>query len=211
MEATEPRKSPLYDVLLPRLEVLCVLLGLLGGIMFWNHWVQDETLFIIGLGGLAEVYLLKALEPQGVADEVNFPQQYFSNSENQFPANKNLSFFLDTLAPKVMYISSACVLVGVLFKLMFWDGGNTMLMASVPLLAFFILAWALNQRVNRRAVFVAVIGVSMLCISYESLMRQLYRDDPVLIEAIVNQIHHPHDPAALQAYQQRMREYRHNH
>ncbi len=58
---------------------------------------------------------------------------------------------------------------------------------------------------------VAVLGGLMLSISSENLMRRLYRDDPQLVEAIVYQIYHPHDRAALTNYQKRMREYRHNH
>jgi hypothetical protein len=94
MEMDALKKSLLYDIMLPKLEVLFVLLGLLGGIMFWNHWVRNETLFIVGLGGLAEVYFLKAFEPQKVADEINFPQQYFSKFSNQFPVNETRTFFL---------------------------------------------------------------------------------------------------------------------
>ena len=211
METTEPQKSFLYDILLPKLELLYGLVGVLGGILSWNHWGRGETLVIFGLGGLAVVYFMKAFEPQKVVDEINFPQQYFSDFGNQFPATNNPSFFLDTLAPKVIYLSSASTLVGVLFKLMFWDGGNTMLIATVPLLVFFVIAWALSQRINRRAVLVAVIGGLMLSVSSETLMRRLYRDDPQLVEAIVNQINHPNDRAALEAYQKRIREYRHNH
>ena len=208
MEVTEPKKSLLYDIMFLRLEMLCVLLSLLGGIMFWNHWVRDETLFIIGLGGLAELYFSKAFEPQKVVDEVNFPQQYFSNYGNQFPADKNASFFLDTLAPKVLYISSATVLVGILFKLMFWNGSANMLLAGVPILVFFVLAWALNQRINRRAIVVAVLGSLLLFMPEETLVRQLHSDDPRLIELMINQLHHPHDRAAneaLRAYQHEKR------
>ncbi|MGY3089442.1 hypothetical protein ACVWYF_002490 [Hymenobacter sp. UYAg731] len=208
MEKTVPRKSFLFDVLLPKLEVLYVLVSILGGIMFWNHWGRGETLLLVGLGGLSVVYYLKAFEPQKAIDEINFPLQYSNNFENQFSVNETRSFLLDSLAPKVMYISSACILVGVLFKLMFWTGGNTMLIATVPLLVFFVIACALSQRINRRTVLVALIGGLMLSVSSETLMRQLYRDDPQLVEAIVNQIHHPHDRIALEAYQKQMHNYR---
>ena len=211
MEATEPRKSPLYDVLLPKLELIYGFVSALGLLLLWNHVKGGPLASIVGLGGLATGYFLKVYEPSKMVNELDFQQHHFIGTGNTLTATKYPSFFLDSLAPRMMYISSACVLVGVLYKLMFWNGGDIILMATVPALVFFVLAWALNQRINRRAVVMAVIGVSMLCISSESLMRQLYRDDPVLIEAIVNQIHHPHDPAALQAYQQRMREYRHNH
>jgi 4-amino-4-deoxy-L-arabinose transferase-like glycosyltransferase len=111
----------------------------------------------------------------------------------------------------MMYISSAVVLVGVLFKLMFWNGGETILTATLPILVFFVVAWALNQRLNRRAVLVAIIGGLMLSVSSETLLRQLYRDDPQLVEAIVNQIHYPHDRVAQQAYRKQMHDYRHRH
>lgn len=110
-----------------------------------------------------------------------------------------------------MYISCAVVLIGCLFKLMFWNGSETMLRVGMLLLTFFVLAWAVNQRVNRRALVVAVVGGLMLSISSENLMRQLYRDDPQLVKIIVYQIHHPHDRAASEACAKQMREYRHNH
>lgn len=211
MDMAEPKKSFLYDILLPKVELIYSVLSILGGLLLWYHKRGGNMLCIVGLMGLAIVYYLKAFEPPKTVDEINFPQQYFDSMGNTFPVNKNQSFFLDSLAPKVMYISSACVLVGIMFKLMFWNGSETMLLAGVPLLTFFVLAWALNQRVNRRAVIIAVLGGIMLFVSSETLMRQLYRDDPQLVETIVYQIHYPHDRAALEAYAKRMRQYRHNH
>ncbi|WP_305033201.1 hypothetical protein [Hymenobacter convexus] len=211
MQMIKPGESLVYDVLLPKLEVLFVFLSILGAILFWNHWVRNETLFIIGLGGLAEVYFLKAFEPLISTDEVNFPEQYFGNFSNQFSVSENQSFFLNTLAPKVMYISSAVTLVGVLFKLMFWNGSTTLLIAAVPLLVSFIIALALNQRVNRRATMMAIIGGLMLTVSSEALIRQLYSDDPQLLEALANQLRHPNDHAAQQNFRKLMNEYRHRH
>ena len=208
---TESKQSFLYDILLPKVEKMHSLVTVLGVVLLWNHIKGGHILSMVGLCGLAVVYYLLPFKPLTFQDDINFPQQYFNRTENTLPVSSNQSFFLDTLAPKVMYISSAVILVGTLFKLMFWSGGETMLRAGVPLLIFFVLAWTLNQRVNRRALLVAVLGGLMLTVSSETLMRQLYRDDPQLVEAIVYQIHHPHDRAALEAYQKRMREYRHNH
>lgn len=211
METTELKRSFLYDILLPKLEVLYSSVTVLGGILFWNHWGRGYILCIVGLGGLAVVYFLKAFAPSVLLDEVNFPERYFGNEHNSFSTPVNTSFFLDSLAPKTLYISSAVVLIGILFKLMFWKGSKTMLLVGVPSLMFYITALALHQRIYRRAIMVAIIGGLMLSVSEEKLMRQLYRDDPQLVEAIVNQIHHPYYRAASEAYRQRIYKYWHKH
>ena len=210
MEMTEPRRHFLYDTLLPKIEIIYGLVIVLAVVLLWNHKKGGNTLCVVGLGGLAVVYYLLAFKPRNSQDAINFTRHCFDSEKDTLQINTKQSSFLDLLVPKVMYISSAVVLVGVLFKLMFWNGSEVMLLAAVPLLTFFVLAWALNQRVDRRAVIVAVLGGLMLSISSETLMRQLYRDDLQLVEAIVYQIHHPHDRAALEAYKKQMREYQHN-
>lgn len=207
MEMPEPQKSFLYDIMLPKLELMYCLLCVLAAVLLWSQISAGKILSIIGLGGLAVVYYLKAFEPRKSLDEVNFSQQYFS-TDASFSVTTSQSFFLDTLAPKVMYISGATVLVGILFKLMFWNGSANMLLAGVPILVFFVLAWALNQRINRRAIVVAVLGSLLLFMPEETLVRQLHSDDPRLIELMINQLHHPHDRAAstaLRAYQHEKR------
>lgn len=210
MEEVEVRKNFVYDRLLPKLDLVFVSCCASGWILLWNQISGGDIFCIVGLGGLAEVYFLRAFEPPKIYDEVNFPQQYF-NRASTCPNTKQQSFFLDSLAPKVMYISSACVLIGILFKLMFWKGAQTQLLAGMLPLAIFTIVLALNQRMNRRALVIAVLGGLMLSISTDDLMRQLYRDDPRLVELMVYQNHHPYDQAAQDAYAKRMREYRHNH
>ena len=72
-----------------------------------------------------------------------------------------------------------------------------------------VLLMALNQRINMRAVVLAAIGIVMFTVSEETLMRQLHRDDPQLVELIVYQLHYPHDRAAAQAVRMRMNQMRH--
>ncbi|GAA4045700.1 hypothetical protein GCM10022409_34750 [Hymenobacter glaciei] len=207
MEATEPQKSFLYDVMLPKPELIYSFLSVLAAVLLWSHMRAGKTLSLVGVGGLAIVYYLKAFEPRKLLDEVNFPQQYFS-TDNSFPVTTSQSFFLDTLAPKVMYISGATVLIGMLFKLMFWKGGVMMLLIGVSLLAVFIFVSALNQRINRRVFVVAVLGGLLLSMPEETLIRQLHSDDPQLIELMITHLHHPQDRAANEALRVYLRQKR---
>jgi hypothetical protein len=196
MEAQEPVKSFLYDILLPKLELIYVIISAAGLVLFWNSVKGGNILCIVGLGGLATVSFLNAFSPY---NSINTDETYFEPVTIQILAGNESSFFLDILAPKIAGIAGAVVLAGTLFKLMFWTGYSTMLLVGTGCLLIIVLAMAFNQRMNMRVFLLAMLGSLMLYIPAETLMRQLHSDDPKLVALMVYQIQHPHDRAAAEA------------
>ena len=206
MEAIEPQKSFLYDTLLPKVEKLGLIVTALGFVSAFMHIGRFETLMILGIGTLSVVAFLCAYKPAASSsDEVNCPSQYFNNDNIPYESLVERNFLLDTLAPKVVSIAGACVLIGMLFKIEVWNGANIQLLVGEIPLVFFVGLMALNQRIDRRAALLAILGGAMLFISSETLLQQLHSDDPKLVELMVNQLHHPHDRAANEA----LRTYQH--
>ena len=170
------------------------------------HIGRFETLMILGIGTLSVVAFLCAYKPAASSsDEVNFPSQYFNNDNIPYESLFERNFLLDTLAPKVVSIAGACVLIGMLFKIEVWNGANIQLLVGEIPLVFFVGLMALNQRIDRRAALLAILGGAMLFISSETLVQQLHSDDPKLVDLMVNQLHHPQDRAANEA----LRTYQH--
>jgi hypothetical protein len=196
METQEPAKSFLYDILLPKLELIYVLISAAGLVLFWNSVKGGSALCIVGLGGLATVSFLNAFSPY---NSINTDEPYFEPVAIQTLDGNESSFFLDILAPKIAGIAGAVVLAGTLFKLMFWTGYSTMLLVGTALLLTIVVVMAFNQRMNLRAFILAALGSLMLYIPTETLMRQIHSDDPKRVTLMVYQIQHPHDRAAADA------------
>ena len=85
MEANEPKKLFLYDILLPKLEAIALAIAVAGLALKLNLINTGNTLLIVGLTTLSTVYFLRAFAPlkRIGADEVNFPEQYFGKPTNQ--------------------------------------------------------------------------------------------------------------------------------
>lgn len=191
--------SFLYDVLLPKLEPASWIVAIWGFIASWNQLVGGATFLIIGLANISIAYFLSAYKPSTPATTGG---SYFEPVSSQQQLANTLdkpSFLLDSLAPKLVGISGAVVLVGTLFKLLFWNGSANMLMVGTGTIGLVVLLMTLNQRLDRRAVVLAAIGGVMLYFPSETLVRQFHRDDPELVELMVNQLHHPNDRAAARA------------
>ncbi|MBH8557856.1 GldL-related protein [Hymenobacter negativus] len=199
MEVRVESKSFLYDVLLPKLEPASWVLAIWGFIASWNQLAGGDVFLIIGLANLALVYYLSAYKPRSLTNTHGPNFESVASQQQILNTSQDTSFLLDTLAPKLIGISGAVVLIGTLFKLLFWSGSAIMLTVGTATMVLVVLLMALNQRLNRRAVVLAAIGIIMLTVSSETLMRQLHRDDPQLVELMVYQIHHPHDRAAADA------------
>ncbi|MBO2012649.1 GldL-related protein [Hymenobacter negativus] len=196
MEAQEPIKSFLYDVLLPKMEWLLWFVTFWGFVASWYQLAGWATLLIVAFYNLAVVSFLSAFSPYNSIDRY---EPYFEPITMQEEREKESSFFLNILSPKIIGIAGAVVLFGTLCKLMFWTGYSTMLLAGTGWLLIIVVVMAFSQRMNMRAFTLAILGSSMLCVSSETLMRQLHRDDPKLVTLMVYQIQHPHDRAAAEA------------
>jgi hypothetical protein len=211
MDARVESKSLLYDLLLPKLEIASWLLAIWGFIARWYQVVGGAMFLIVGLGSLSVVYFLSAYKPRktsttnGPYFEPVFNQQQFAASTSD-----NASFMLDSLAPKLIGISGSVILIGTLFKLLFWTGAANMLIPGTGTMLLVILLMALNQRMSKRAIVLGAIGCVMLYVPSETWVRQFHRDDPELIALMLNQLHHPHDRAAAEAVRVHMHQKRAN-
>ena len=199
MEMTEPKRSFLFDILLPKIEVAGWILSIAGFMAKWNLNSLGNLMLIIGLGSLADVCFLSAFRPE----------KMLNSSDNDLPnQDASKSFLIDKLLPKIAWISGAVVLIGTLFRLMTWSGANIMLIVGTANVLIVIVLLAFNHRKNRHTLWIGAIGVIMLYIPDETWVRQFHRDDPVLVRKMVYQLEHPRDLAARDSVQQYLKQKR---
>ena len=212
MEMTESQRSFLYDTLLPKLEVIALMLTGVGLALKLNLVNSGNMLLLVGLATLSTVYFLRAFAPlkQISTDGVNFPEQYFGSPTNQFPATgSDISFFSDILMPKIIWLGGATAIIGILFKLMIWPGANNQLFVGLCSEIIVIIGLALNQHVNLRSTVLGVLTGTMLFINPKYLVQQFHHDDPVLVEKIFYYMDHPRDSAASAAVRKHLEQVRH--
>ena len=141
-------------------------------------------LLVVGLGALGVVYYLRS----------HWPAAFTAGGE---PLDSSASApFLDDYLRKGKGLSAAVTFIGILFKLMNWSNGNTILVVGVVTMSVVMVVSAFRQRLNRLAVAIAALGGLALYVPSETLIRQFHRDDPGLVEKLVYQLHHPRDRAA---------------
>jgi hypothetical protein len=145
----------------------------------------------VGLSTLAIVYYLRAFEPVELEEEQ-------LGLGDELVAPTGINFLLNAVSPKVQGIATATVLLGTLFKLLFWKGALPLLLAGTLALAIVLAMQLYAGRLARQALLFAGLGAIMLSIPTDDLVRKLYRDDPALVEKMLYQQHHPHDRAAAQ-------------
>ena len=205
------RKSFLYDMLLPKLEVAGWIMAILGFAAKWALYNAGNIGLIVGLGTLSEVYFLSAFAPLRINDESS-SNPYRADGAQFSPLSAEPSFLVDSLLPKIINISSSVLLIGILFNLLDWNGGGMMLIVGVGTLLPAVVILALNQRMNQRALVLTVLGGLLMYVSSDTLARQFHRDDPILVEKLIYRNHHPRDRAAnedVRLYLQQKRADRH--
>ncbi len=168
-----------------RLEVLAWIATLLGlaaklSLMAWGNYA-----LILGLVILATLNFLAAYQPPTVKEI----QQRSDPPE----------FFADALAPKLIKIAGALVILGILFKLMLWRASRATLTPSTLIEVVVLFTLAVKGRFNIRAALFGALGVLMIFVSPKYLTALFHRDDPVLVEKMNYQIDHPRDTAAATA------------
>ncbi|AWM32682.1 GldL-related protein [Hymenobacter nivis] len=170
--------------------------ALLGLAAKWALVPAGNYLLLLGLGTLGVVYFLQSYWPAAFAAGGE-------PLDSSAPAP-----FLDDYLRKVTSISAAVMVIGILFKLMNWSNGNTMLVVGVATMALVVVIAAFRRRLNRFAVAIAALGGLALYVPSETLIRQFHRDDPGLVEKLVYQLHHPRDRAAAADVQQYLQQKR---
>ena len=163
----------------------------------WSLLSAGNILLIVGLTTLSTVYFLRAYAPTESTASEQLPSADSETVHNQSSSASTPSFVVDTLLPKYTGIGSAVVFIGVLFKLMNWNG-SAMMLIGVATMALVLIIMVFNRRMNARAVVVAALGGIVFYTSPEALVRQFHRDDPMLVQKMIYQIDHPRDRAAAQ-------------
>jgi hypothetical protein len=174
----------LYDDVLPRVERISWLVAGIG-LAFRYFLLRDaSTLLIVGLGTIAVVYFLQAFSPE---IEESGPELFIAYA----PVSESPS-----LLRKFQYVASTLTVIGILFKLLFWEGQAELLMVGVlTLLVTISFKWAAGQ-LARPILLIAAMGLLTWAVPIDALVRQFYRDDPVLVAKMLFQQHHPGDKAA---------------
>lgn len=177
----------LYDEVLPRVERLHWLVAGIGLVFRYLLLRGGSTLLMVGLGGLSTVYFLWAFAPETEESGPDLLVNYAPVSESP----NSLRIF--------QYIASALTLVGILFKLLFWEDQAALLSIGVSVLLVTIsLRWATGRLAQSSIVIIitGAFGLLTWLVPTEILVRQFYRDDPVLVEKTLFQHRHPDDKAA---------------
>ncbi|MBF9141186.1 GldL-related protein [Hymenobacter properus] len=196
------QKSFLFDTLLPKLHIVAWVVAILGFVAKWTQLEGGSTALIVGLATLSLVYFLTAYAPSRIPEDDSSAKSYPRQDTQIGESSKPASFLVDILLPKLINMSSAVLLVGMLFKLMSWNGSQTMLIVGEGTLFTAVILLLLNQRINVRALVLAALGGLLMYTSADDLVRQFHRDDPVLVEKMIYRNHHPHDRAANEAVRQ---------
>ena len=175
----------LYDNVLPRVERIGWPVTAIGLLMKYCLVSKGEDqLLMVGLSTVAIVYFLRAFAPE--TEELG-PELYIDYT----PTAEQV-----TLLRKFQYIASALTLVGILFKLLFWEGQAELLSVGVIILIVTTsLKWAAG-RLTRPLLLIAALGLVTWVVPTATLVRQFYRDDPALVEKMIFQHQHPRDKAA---------------
>jgi len=89
-------------------------------------------------------------------------------------------------------MGAAITLIGMLFKLLFWQGATNLLLVGTGSLVLALLLLASVGQFSRKGFTIVVLGISLLFVSTETLIRTRYHGDPALAEKVILQQHHPH-------------------
>ncbi|MDO7846059.1 hypothetical protein Q5H92_06815 [Hymenobacter sp. M29] len=202
------QRSFLFDTLLPKMEVIGWVVAIIGLAGKWWLLAGGSMMLIVGLSTLSVVYFLSTYAPARIKEEDALSEGHRKPSA-PFAATSNApSFLADLLLPKVINMSSAVLLIGMLFKLMSWNGSQMMLMVGESTLFTAVILLLLNQRMHVRALVLVVLGGLLMYISADDLVRQFHRNDPVLVEKMIYRNHHPRDRAAQEAVREHLRQQR---
>jgi hypothetical protein len=141
----------------------------------------------MGVNTLAVVYFLQAFSPNPTALTTAPLEETGDFSE---PGGADASpVFAGLLGAKVVGMGAAITLTGILFKLLFWQGATNLLLVGTGSLVLALLLLASVGQFSRKGFTIAVLGVSLLFVSTETLIRARYHGDPALAEKVILQQH----------------------
>ncbi len=183
--------------LLNTIEWIASLVAAIGLAAKWSLVAEGNILLIVGLTALSSVCFLRAYSPADATARDQAPAEAIGPIHAPSVPAKTPSFLMDILLPKYINIGSAVVFIGVLFKLMSWNG-SAMMLIGVVTMALVVVIMALGRRMHARALVVAALSGLVFYVSPETLVQQFHRDDPALVKKMIYQLNHPRDRAAAE-------------
>jgi hypothetical protein len=201
------KRNFLYDDVLPRVEQLSWFVAFLGLTLKYLILPAGSMLLMVGTSTLAVVYFLQVFSPNS-ATLTTEPVEEAGNSI-EYTGAAEPPPFQGVVVAKVVGQGIAIILIGTLFKLLFWKGATNLLLIGVGSLVLALVMLASVGQFSRKGFAIAVLGIGMLLTPTETLVWVFYRDDPALVEKMIHQQHHPGDKAAT-AEVQRLLQARHN-
>ncbi len=194
------KKHFLYDTVLPPIEWLSWPLAGLGLVLRYVQAPGGSILLLIGLANLSIVYYLRAFAPVAAAEpSPGFAYDYESVSTS------SAGIFLDFVLIKVAGITSAVALIGILFKLLFWNGSAVMLLVGTLTLVGVVAIQLARNSLSRRTILIAGLVSTVWAVPTGTLVHQFYRNDPVLASKMLYHLNHPKDQAAAKEVRQLQR------
>lgn len=166
--------------------VALAIIGLCFKLMLWKG---GDFMLVISLSFLSLLY---------------FPAGYFQPDATQTESRVANTSAATILLKILSGIAFSTLVIGLLFKLLFWKGGSVMLLAGLLTLAP-ILMWAVVSSksftapaataVFRRGAVIAVLGIAASLVSTSTLYQVFHRDDPQLVQKWIRMSENPDNPA----------------
>lgn len=198
MEAPN-QKNFLFDTVLPIVERISWPLAVLGFGLRYFQLAGGSILLMIGLANLAIVYHLGSFAPVSTTPEAQQPFAYEPVSTSHTEP------FTTIVLKKIGGIASAVTLIGILFKLLFWNGSASMLLVGTLSLAAVVVMQLTSNKLSRRVVLIACLGAITWAIPTDTFVQQFYRNDPELVEAMRYHLQHPKDRVVAEKVRQLLR------
>ncbi|MEO8148961.1 MAG: hypothetical protein ABI723_15045 [Bacteroidia bacterium] len=179
--------------LLVKAEPIIILVIVIGACFKLMHWDGAATLLIISISTLAISYMFSAFIP--------------SESKN------TASIFINKLGN----IGLAMALVGILFKLMIWEGNAMQLIGGITAISCCLIAilYLRNQADNEnsfsskqiaRLIVIGSIAGFFAAVSERDIMNFNHADDPEYVRLFFNMREHPKDTEAREAFEKYRKE-----
>ena len=159
------------------IEKTLIVLAIFGLCFKLMLWKGGDFMLVISLLVLSMLY---------------FPAGYFQSDAATQTGNRAANSSAATILLKVLSgIAFSTLVIGMLFKLLFWSGASMMLIAGLLTLVP-ILVWAVVSSksftipaptaVFRRGAIIAALGIGAALISNSTLYRVFHRNDPQLVQ-----------------------------
>lgn len=176
-------------------------IAITGFLMKSTLLMGGSFLLIIGLGTAAICCVICAFLPTQVL--VTNSAAPFDNYALDAHQNQP-DFFVDFVFPKVIFLSSAVAAIGILFRMMSWQGNTSFLIVGGTSLVVSSALMMAKGKMRPYAILLSIVCAVLFFISRKDIVQFFHRNDSALVEKMNYQIDHPKDKAAAEAVRQHL-------